>query len=180
MRINVSGNNFGADANKISVYVGGMPCTSIRLESANIRLSCIAPASEKDLEIYVIVDGQKSETYYNVTYSPAKTYLNHTYCFYSRSLSWSQASSTSQAIYYNSKPGYLVSITTKAEFDFLVQNFPFNYWSGGNSENGVWNWSGVDANVTFTISEPYGCTGFCAWNSTLDSNMQYALQISRQ
>ena len=61
-------------------------------------------------------------------------------------LNWSEAKAAAEALEYNRRPGYLATITTEQEQDFVVSNFPKlrpnHVWLGASDEanEGWFSW----------------------------------------
>ena len=76
----------------------------------------------------------------------------HYYEFVSFSGDWLSAKAHAEARYYNERQGYLATITSAAENDFIAQKVSSNGWIGASdaSVEGTWKWvTGPEAGTTF-------------------------------
>ena len=97
----------------------------------------------------------------------------HYYEYVSDSTTWNEALSLAATSYYNGMQGYLATITSQGEQDFLRQNFPYVAWIAGSDEwdpasendEGVWKWmagpeTGQQINFfAWASGEPNNCCG---------------------
>lgn len=94
-------------------------------------------------------------------------------------VSWFSARDAAAASTYMGEHGYLATITSQEEQDFLLDNFPGDVqgWLGGSdaAQEGVWKWVvGPEAGLTFWIGGSASAGGYAVdyanWRSNQPSN----------
>ena len=79
----------------------------------------------------------------------------HYYEFVSGSHTWSEAKAAAETSSHEGLTGYLATITSQAENDFIASNFDITHWGGwiGASDaetDGIWKWvTGPEAGTVF-------------------------------
>ena len=90
-----------------------------------------------------------------VTWEVADGGNGHSYEFVSGSFTWTQARDATASMTLNGESGYLVTITSQGEQDFLFDNVTTNQaWTGASDSEteGTWKWvTGPEAGIIFHI-----------------------------
>ena len=128
-------------------------------------------------------------------YDNIKAFNGHSYEFVSDKVSWTVAKSRAASSTYNGLSGYLVTITSQEENDFIANNLSENSWIGASDaqQEGQWIWetgpeSGTALNDRYTnwnSGEPNnsGNEDYCGfytsnlWNDLPNShNLSYIIE----
>jgi hypothetical protein len=100
---------------------------------------------------------------------------DHWYELVNDSTDWNTARQNALASTYDGMTGYLTTVTSQAESDFLFSMLNGTYaWNGGNdiAQEGTWVWAdGPEANVQFWSGNQSGTAlGFSAWYTNEPNN----------
>ena len=99
-------------------------------------------------------------------YDNIKAYNGHWYEFVSDNVSWTEAKSLAAKSTYNGLSGYLVTITSQEENDFIVSNIYEDHWIGASDaqQEGTWIWeTGPEAGTALN-------DGYTNWTSGQPDN----------
>jgi hypothetical protein len=80
----------------------------------------------------------------------------HFYTYISRESNWDTAVALASVLVYNGQQGYLATITSAAENDFIIDNFNQQGFLGGSDAavEGQWRWvTGPEAGELFFVGE---------------------------
>lgn len=98
----------------------------------------------------------------NTIYNPT---TGHVYQYVPDSLNWYDARDAAAALTYGGAPGYLATITSQGENDFIKDRLNGDAWLGGSDDDlyggeGHWNWiAGPEAGTNIYNGEGYGGAG---------------------
>ena len=124
----ISGYYFGNDKDQISVTVDDQPCTSVEIYADHQKILCQAPSAPtgSNLTLLVTVNGQSSINtgfvYYYETHVDPRTL--HYYCLVNYGLTWNVTNMIATHSYLNGMQGYLATVTSQLENDFIFATFP--------------------------------------------------------
>jgi len=118
-----------------------------------------------------VIVGMEGVAEASALFNPA---TGHHYEFVSGSLSWSDAKAAAETRFYNGFQGYLTTVTSQAENDFLFSNWGnFDHvWLGASDaeQEGVWKWmTGPEAGTVFWQNGIPN--GYNNWSSTEPNNV---------
>jgi len=102
--------------------------------------------------------------YYDLVVAPPET-----------TWTWQQAAAGAAASVYNGWTGYLVTVTSLQESDFIYNSVtPLRVWAGGNDDTveGSWKWvTGPEAATPFWTGGPSGSSStYARWDSREPNN----------
>jgi hypothetical protein len=83
-------------------------------------------------------------------------------------LNWTDAKAAAEASYFMGMQGYLVTITSQTEYDFVLPNLPGSIWLGASdaATEGTWKWvTGPEAGTTFYQNGAAVNGAFNAWGT---------------
>ncbi len=103
---------------------------------------------------FTINTGVGNATYFDVT--------GHYYEYISYYTYWANAKANAETRYFNERQGYLVTITSALENEFVAQKLSSNGWIGASDETfeGLWKWvTGPEAGQTLSSTYQNWATG---------------------
>ena len=100
------------------------------------------------------------------SYDNIKAYNGHWYEFVSDKVNWTEAKRRAASSTYNGLSGYLVTITSQEENDFIANNLSENSWIGASDaqQEGQWIWD-TGPEVGTALND-----GYTNWNSGEPNN----------
>ena len=119
------------------------------------------------INLSVVINNQQTNTYYNPT-------NGHMYKFVQGPITWASARTNSKASTFDGEPGYLVTITSADEQNFVNSKVSaYNIWTGLSDENqeGYWKWmDGPEAGTVIRIGSTDQSGKYNNWASGEPNN----------
>jgi hypothetical protein len=149
-------------------FTGNAPASSYQTLFRSFRLTTGATARTNVTLSFTINTGSGNASFFSET--------GHYYEFVTYSGNWSQARTHASNRFFNERQGYLATITSAEENDFIAQKVSSNGWIGASDaeSEGTWKWvTGPETGTTFWQGASNGVrvsNMYANWNSSEPNN----------